>query len=110
MSAQQAFTHFTSHGRQEDLRVCSRLLKLSPGAESTKRLMAGFEAAFAGRRSTIRNAFEDIDVLGDDTPDFPRRRFRDHAAGLRRRSEPRPLTRLRCRNQEGRVFHKASSA
>src|SRR5206468_11936781 len=68
------------------------------------------EAVFAGRRSTIWNAFEDVDVLGDDPPDLARRRFRDHAARLRRRREPYPLTRLRSRNQEGRLFYKASSA
>lgn len=40
---------FASTGQRKDLLDCARLLKLSPGPEHTKRLLAGFEAAFTGR-------------------------------------------------------------
>jgi putative heme-binding domain-containing protein len=40
---------FAATGKRKDLLICARLLKLSPGPEHTKRLMAGFEQAFAGR-------------------------------------------------------------
>jgi putative membrane-bound dehydrogenase-like protein len=43
---------FAATGRQQDLRVCARLLRLAPGPEHAKRLMAGFEAAAAGRSLT----------------------------------------------------------
>jgi putative heme-binding domain-containing protein len=40
---------FAATGQRKDLLTCARILKLSPGPEETKRLLAGFEAAFAGR-------------------------------------------------------------
>lgn len=40
---------FAATGRRADLENCARLLKISPGPEQTKRLLAGFEAAFTGR-------------------------------------------------------------
>jgi putative heme-binding domain-containing protein len=36
-------------GTRRDLVTCAQLLRLSPGAEQTARLMAGFEKAFQGR-------------------------------------------------------------
>lgn len=36
-------------GSQADLAACAKLLRLAPGPEHTKRLMAGFETALAGR-------------------------------------------------------------
>jgi putative heme-binding domain-containing protein len=43
---------FAATGQRKDLLTCARLLRMSPGPEHTKRLMAGFEAAFAGRSLT----------------------------------------------------------
>jgi putative heme-binding domain-containing protein len=43
---------FAVTGKRKDLVVCARLLKLSPSDEHTRRLMAGFEAAYAGRPLT----------------------------------------------------------
>jgi len=40
---------YAAAGSQADLEACAKLLKLAPGPEHTKRLMAGFEKAFAGR-------------------------------------------------------------
>jgi putative heme-binding domain-containing protein len=40
---------FAQAGSRQDLLRCARLLEMSPDPQSTSRLMAGFEAAFAGR-------------------------------------------------------------
>lgn len=40
---------FATAGSREDLLYCARLLDMSPTKETTKRLIAGFEQAFAGR-------------------------------------------------------------
>lgn len=40
---------FAASGRNADLLACARLLKASPDAEATAKLMAGFEKAFQGR-------------------------------------------------------------
>ena len=40
---------FAAAGTRKDLDRCARLLALAPGPEHAKRLMAGFEAAYAGR-------------------------------------------------------------
>lgn len=40
---------FASTDKRKDLETCARLLRLSPGPDHTKRLLAGFEAAFLGR-------------------------------------------------------------
>ncbi len=40
---------FASAGTRQDLTNCARLLALAPGPDHVKRLMAGFEAAYAGR-------------------------------------------------------------
>jgi putative heme-binding domain-containing protein len=40
---------FAAAGKRKDLLACAKLLKLSPSAEHTKRLLVGFELAFAGR-------------------------------------------------------------
>lgn len=40
---------FATAGLREDLLYCARLLNTSPTKETTKRLIAGFEQAFAGR-------------------------------------------------------------
>ncbi len=40
---------YAAAGTREDLLICAKLLRLSPGPEQTTRLMAGFEEAFKGR-------------------------------------------------------------
>jgi putative membrane-bound dehydrogenase-like protein len=40
---------FAASGTRQDLTRCARLLALAPSQDHTKRLMEGFEAAFAGR-------------------------------------------------------------
>jgi len=40
---------FAQSGTQRDLLTCARLFELSPDPESSRRLMAGFEAGFQGR-------------------------------------------------------------
>jgi putative membrane-bound dehydrogenase-like protein len=40
---------FAAAGTQQDLTNCARLLALAPGPDYVKRMMAGFEAAYAGR-------------------------------------------------------------
>jgi putative membrane-bound dehydrogenase-like protein len=40
---------FAATGHRKDLLVCAQLLKLSPGKETTARLMQGFEEAYKGR-------------------------------------------------------------
>ena len=40
---------FAASGSRRDLATCARLLAMAPGPEHIKRLMAGFEAAAAGR-------------------------------------------------------------
>ena len=40
---------FAAAGTRPDLNRCARLLALAPGPDHVKRLMAGFEAAYAGR-------------------------------------------------------------
>src|SRR5262249_13172624 len=40
---------FAATWHRKDLLLCAQLLKLSPGKESTARLMQGFEEAFKGR-------------------------------------------------------------
>jgi len=40
---------FAATGHRNDLAVCAELLHLAPDAEDVKRLMTGFEAAYAGR-------------------------------------------------------------
>lgn len=43
---------FAATGKREDLAICAKLLKLSPGKPSTEALMRGFEEAFQGRSLT----------------------------------------------------------
>jgi putative heme-binding domain-containing protein len=43
---------FAATGRRNDLSVCAELLKLAPTPNDVKQLMAGFEAAYAGRPLT----------------------------------------------------------
>ena len=43
---------FAAAGTRQDLTNCARLLAMAPGPEHIKPLMAGFEAAFAGRALT----------------------------------------------------------
>ena len=40
---------FAAAGTRPDLDRCARLLAMAPGPDHVKRLMAGFEAAYAGR-------------------------------------------------------------
>ena len=40
---------FAAAGTRQDLTRCARLLALAPGPDHVKRLMAGFESAYAGR-------------------------------------------------------------
>lgn len=40
---------FATSGSQRDFEVCAQLLRLAPNAEHVKRLVAGFEKAYAGR-------------------------------------------------------------
>ena len=43
---------FAAAGTRQDLTNCARLLAMAPGPDHIKRLMAGFEAAVAGRALT----------------------------------------------------------
>lgn len=43
---------FAQAGTQRDLKTCARLFEQSPDAESSRRLLTGFEAAFQGRPVT----------------------------------------------------------
>ena len=43
---------FAATGRRNDLSVCAELLKLAPGPNDVRSLMAGFEAAYVGRPLT----------------------------------------------------------
>jgi putative heme-binding domain-containing protein len=49
---------FAVAGTRSDLMTCSRLLKLAPAELHRKRLMAGFEAAYAGR--SVANLPDDL--------------------------------------------------
>jgi putative heme-binding domain-containing protein len=61
---------FAVAGTRSDLVTCGRLLKLAPAEEHRKRLMAGFEAAYAGR--SVANLPDDlltaIDRFAADSP------------------------------------------
>jgi putative heme-binding domain-containing protein len=50
--AEQVMRRFAATGRRNDLTVCAELLKLAPESAAVTRLMAGFEAAYAGRPLT----------------------------------------------------------
>jgi putative heme-binding domain-containing protein len=50
--AERIMRRFAATGRRSDLSVCAELLKLAPTPNDVKRLMAGFEAAYAGRPLT----------------------------------------------------------
>jgi putative heme-binding domain-containing protein len=47
--AERIMRRFAATGRRNDLAICAELLKLAPGPDSVNKLMAGFEAAYAGR-------------------------------------------------------------
>ena len=47
--AERLMRRFAGAGSRRDLATCARLLAIAPGPEHVKRLMAGFEAAAAGR-------------------------------------------------------------
>jgi putative heme-binding domain-containing protein len=47
--AERLMRRFAASGTRADLDRCARLLAMAPGPEDARRLMAGFEAAFAGR-------------------------------------------------------------
>ena len=47
--AERLMRRFAAAGTRQDLTNCARLLALAPGPDHIKRLMAGFEAAYAGR-------------------------------------------------------------
>ena len=47
--AERLMRRFAAAGTRPDLARCTRLLTLAPGPDQAKRLMAGFEAAYAGR-------------------------------------------------------------
>jgi putative heme-binding domain-containing protein len=47
--AERLMRRFAAAGSRRDLATCARLLALAPGPDDVKRLMAGFEAAAAGR-------------------------------------------------------------
>ena len=49
---------FAAAGTRTDLTACSRLLQLAPADQHHKRLMAGFEAAYAGR--SVANLPDDL--------------------------------------------------
>ena len=61
---------FAAAGTRHDLVTCSALLKLAPAQKHRKRLMAGFEAAYAGR--SVANLPDDllaaIDQFAADSP------------------------------------------
>ncbi|HEX2475755.1 MAG TPA: PVC-type heme-binding CxxCH protein [Lacipirellulaceae bacterium] len=50
--AERLMRRFAATGRRNDLSVCAELLKLASNPDDVKRLMAGFEAAYAGRPLT----------------------------------------------------------
>jgi putative heme-binding domain-containing protein len=54
---------FAAAGTRQDLTRCARLLALAPGPDHVQRLMAGFEAAYAGR-SLAGLPPELVDALG----------------------------------------------
>jgi putative heme-binding domain-containing protein len=47
--SERVMRRFAATGKRQDLFACAKLLKLTPGPDHTKRLMAGFEQALAGR-------------------------------------------------------------
>ncbi len=47
--AERLMRRFAAAGTRADLDRCTRLLAMAPGKDDIKRLMAGFEAAYAGR-------------------------------------------------------------
>ncbi len=47
--AERVMRRYASSGSRKDLLTCANLLKLAPSDEDARRLMAGFEAAMAGR-------------------------------------------------------------
>jgi putative membrane-bound dehydrogenase-like protein len=47
--AERLMRRFAAAGSRQDLTNCARLLALAPGPEHIKRLVAGFETAYAGR-------------------------------------------------------------
>jgi putative heme-binding domain-containing protein len=61
---------YAAAGTRHDLVTCGELLKLAPAAQHRKRLMTGFEAAYAGR--TVANLPDDlleaIDRFAADSP------------------------------------------
>ena len=50
--AERLMRRFAAAGTRHDLANCARLLVMAPGPDHVKRLMAGFEAAAAGRALT----------------------------------------------------------
>jgi putative membrane-bound dehydrogenase-like protein len=50
--AERIMRRFAATGRRADLAVCAELLRLAPDPKAVKSLMAGFEAAYAGRQLT----------------------------------------------------------
>ena len=50
--AERLMRRFAAAGNRQDLTNCARLLTMAPGPDHVKRLMAGFEAAIAGRALT----------------------------------------------------------
>jgi putative membrane-bound dehydrogenase-like protein len=50
--AERVMRRYAASGTRKDLVTCAELLALAPGPDSVKRLMAGFEAALAGRALT----------------------------------------------------------
>ena len=50
--AERLMRRFAAGGSRQDLTNCARLLAMAPGPDHIKRLMAGFEAAIAGRALT----------------------------------------------------------
>src|SRR5262249_49941462 len=47
--AERLMRRFATAGARPDLARCARLLALAPGPDHVKRLMSGFESAYAGR-------------------------------------------------------------
>lgn len=72
---------FAAAGTRHDLVTCSALLKLAPAQKHRKRLMAGFEAAYAGR--SVANLPDDllaaIDQFAADSPMLGLRQGRTQA-------------------------------
>jgi putative heme-binding domain-containing protein len=50
--AERLMRRFAATGRRKDLIVCAELLQLAPDSAAVKKLMAGFETAYAGRSLT----------------------------------------------------------